>query len=178
MSDFEKPDREIVSSSELSSSAFPKKTTSEEPGRDHSQPLESLKDDSVSESDSVGIEVSRLGTLESEKLDCHPETQERWVWNSERLGEYVGLHLVSCPVVCQSVDVDVCGARRESCARTVNIVIAYAPYSRKLYGTCVCCHHMPYSLHRLIFCTGWFPHKFFTEYGHHPTVDAHIGMRK
>ena len=45
----------------------------------------------MSDADSPGIELSRLGTLESEKLDCHPASLERWERNGEQLGEYVRL---------------------------------------------------------------------------------------
>ena len=70
MSDFEKPVTEMVSSSsEPSSSAFSMKMTSEELGRDCSRLSESPNDDSVSDADSVGIELSKLNTLDSEELD-------------------------------------------------------------------------------------------------------------
>ena len=102
-----------------------------------------------------GIELSRLGTLESEKLHCHPGSLERWVQNGEWLGEYVGLH------------------REKFDAGTV---IACALYSCKPCGNGVCrCRARLTSLHRLIICSGWVPHEFFTEYGHCPMVDAILG---
>ena len=69
VSDFEKPVTEIVSSSGPSSSMLPTIKTSGESGQDHSGPPESSNDDSVSDTDSVGSELSKLGTWESEELD-------------------------------------------------------------------------------------------------------------
>ena len=57
--------------------AFPKKMTLGESGRDRSPPSESLEDVSVSDADSPGIELSRLGTLGSGELDSHPASVER-----------------------------------------------------------------------------------------------------
>ena len=69
-SDLEKPDRDIMSSSEPSFLVFPKKTMSGELGQDRPQLSESLEDDSVLDADSPWIELSRLGTLDSKRLDC------------------------------------------------------------------------------------------------------------
>ena len=59
-------DKVSSSSEPLSSPVFPKKMTSGEPERYHSGPSESPQDDLVSDSDSVGLELPKLDTLESE----------------------------------------------------------------------------------------------------------------
>ena len=68
VSEFEMSSKdEVSSSSELFlSPAFPKKMTSGEPEQYHSRLLESPQDDLVSDSDSVGLELLKLDTLELE----------------------------------------------------------------------------------------------------------------
>ena len=76
MSDSEKHEREMGSSSGPSL-ASPKKTTSGELGRDHPPPSDSLEDVSVSDADSPGIELSRLGTWGSGELGSRSSGPER-----------------------------------------------------------------------------------------------------
>ena len=78
LSEFEMSSKDKVSSSSelLSSSVFPKKTTSGEPEQYHSRLSESPKDDPVSDSDSVGLELPKLNTLELEECGLNLEPQE------------------------------------------------------------------------------------------------------
>ena len=88
----------VSSSSELSSLAPPKKTTSGELERCHSWWLESTLERSLSDSDSVELELLRVDALESEvcDLDRCSDLSTLWCGDWDLLGEYDGLHGVWC----------------------------------------------------------------------------------
>ena len=129
----------------------------------------------MSDADSVGIELSKLSTLESEELDLHLEPVERWVWNGEWLGEYIGLHFVPYPVVCQSMDVDARGAReRDEPGWSILpspapplVAILVEPVS--IAVTChMACIASSFALGGSLISSS-------AKYSHHPTVDATLG---
>ena len=66
-------DKVSSTSEPLSSSVFPRETTSGEPEQYHSELSKPSQDDPVSDSDSVGLELPKLDTLESEECDLNLE---------------------------------------------------------------------------------------------------------
>ena len=83
----------VSSSSESSSLAPPKKTMSGELERFHPRYLESTPQHSLSDSDSVELELLGVDTLESEvcNLDRGLDISTRWCGDWDLLWEYDGL---------------------------------------------------------------------------------------
>ena len=144
-------------------------------GQDCSQPSESSNDDSVSDIDSVGIELSKLSTLELEELDLCLEPARTMGLEWQVVRRVCWATLCSIP---SGAPICGCGharSRRKRCARTVNIIISCTPVVAILIEpvSVTITHHM--SCITLSFALGGSLISSSAEYSHHPTVNATLG---